>query len=442
MSFFPPEDRNHQLHLQAQDLFPGGVNSPVRGFRSVGGIPPTLVRGRGAWVQDAGGKWYLDLVQSWGAHILGHNPPEAVRALRRQSRRAASFGAPSDQEVRLGHLIRQALPSVERLRLTTSGTEAVMSALRLARAATNRDLVLKFDGGYHGHADSLLVNAGSGAASPNSQASSAGVPASVAALTLSVPYNDLEAVRRALAHHPGRIAAVIVEPVAANMGLVLPAPGFLPGLRDLTREAGSLLIFDEVITGFRLGLSGAQGRFGITPDLTTLGKIIGGGLPCGAYGGRKDLMDLVAPSGPVYQAGTLAGNPLACAAGAAVLERLTQPDFYTGLEDRAQVFFQALEPRIAGLPVTLNRLGTLFTLFFTPGPVTDFAGALTQDGGAFARFFHTLLAQGIWWPPAPFEAAFLGAAHGKREYKKLLEALPQALESTLKKDTKRGPHAG
>ena len=418
------------LRTQALKLFPGGVNSPVRSFSQVGGTPLSWASGKGAWIKDVQGKTYLDMVQSWGAHILGHSPPSVVKAIKIQSRRALSFGAPTQEENILGTLIQKALPSLEKMRFTTSGTEAVMSALRLARGATGRDLILKFDGGYHGHGDSLLVNAGSGVTGLPSSSSS-GIPHELTKLTLSVPYNNLAAVQEVFTLYPEKIAAVIVEPVAANMGVVNPVPGFLEGLREITQKTGTLLIFDEVITGFRVGLGGAQEKWNITPDLTTLGKIMGGGLPCGAYGGKRELMDLVAPTGPVYQAGTLAGNPLACAAGAAVVHRLSHPGFYHEMEEKWGDFFQILESITQNLPVKLNRCGGLFTLFFTPEPVTDFISAKTQDGKKFSQFFHTLLENGVFWPCGPFEAAFLGNAHGKKEVKFLMKILEKTLVRVL-----------
>jgi glutamate-1-semialdehyde 2,1-aminomutase len=417
---------SRQAFAEANDLFPGGVNSPVRAYRSVGGNPVFLAEGRGAEVVDLDGNRYIDFVQSWGAHILGHAPDPVVRALQKRIPLGTSFGAPTREETVLGRMIRDAVPSMEKLRFVNSGTEAVMSALRLARGATGRPYVLKFDGCYHGHADFLLVQAGSGLAT-GGLPDSGGVPAEFTAFTLSVPYNDLEAVRQALAAHPQQVAAVIVEPVAANMGLVPPAPGFLEGLRRLTSDDGALLIFDEVITGFRVGPGGAQGRFGVVPDLTTLGKIIGGGLPVGAYGGRGDLMDLLAPLGPVYQAGTLSGNPAAMVTGAAVLTELARPGFYDPLEEAAGRFCDDLRPALDPARHCLQSCGSLFTLFFAPGPVTDFAGAKKSDTGEYARVFRRLLDGGVLTAPSQFEANFVGAAHSQAQLKKAAEAWKAAL---------------
>jgi glutamate-1-semialdehyde 2,1-aminomutase len=421
-------DQSRQAFDEANDLFPGGVNSPVRAYRSVGGNPVFLAEGRGAEVVDVDGNRYVDFVQSWGAHILGHAPDPVVRALQKRIPLGTSFGAPTREETTLGRLIRNAIPSMEKLRFVNSGTEAVMSALRLARGATGRPYVLKFDGCYHGHADFLLVQAGSGLAT-GGLPDSGGVPAEFTAFTLSVPYNDLEAVRQAFAAHPGQVAAVIVEPVAANMGLVPPAPGFLEGLRRITSEAGTLLIFDEVITGFRVGPGGAQGRFGIVPDLTTLGKIIGGGLPVGAYGGRRDLMDLLAPLGPVYQAGTLSGNPAAMVAGAAVLTELARPGFYDPLEETAGRFAERLRGCLDPARHTLQSCGSLFTLFFTGGPVTDFVTAKRSDTEAYARSFRSLLDSGILTAPSQFEANFLGAAHTPAQLDRAVDAWKRALDN-------------
>ncbi|NNM66490.1 MAG: glutamate-1-semialdehyde 2,1-aminomutase [Spirochaetales bacterium] len=424
----PSFSRSQEAFQHALELFPGGVNSPVRSFAAVSGSPLFFSRGKGAYLEDLDGRRYLDFVQSWGAHILGHSPPGVVRALRRQAQRLTSVGAPTLEENRLGTAIRDAFPSIERLRFVSSGTEAVMSALRLARAATNRSMILKFDGGYHGHADSLLVSAGSGLATLN-QPASAGVPEAVTGATVSVPYNDLEAVRSALAAHPGKFAAIIVEPVAANMGLVLPQPRFLEGLRSLSREHGALLIFDEVITGFRLTYGGASQLFGVEPDLTILGKIIGGGLPVGAYGGKKELLSQVAPLGPVYQAGTLSGNPLAMASGYAVLKELAKPGFYEMITDKAERFFDLLLPHLDPARHTLNRLRGLFTLFFAPGPIQNFADAQKSDTQAYARWFHGLLESGISIAPAQFEAGFIGAKHPVRALRLAAETMVRLLET-------------
>ena len=424
----PDSPLSQAAFQEALTLFPGGVNSPVRSFASVGGTPVVFSRGQGALLEDPDHHKYLDFVQSWGAHILGHSPPTVVRAVSRQVPRLTSVGAPTLEENHLGKLLQKAIPSLERLRFVSSGTEAVMSALRVARAWTNRPMILKFDGGYHGHADALLVSAGSGLATLN-QPASAGVPEPLTSNTVSVPYNDLEAVRAAFAAHPGKIAAVIVEPYAANMGLVLPLPGFLEGLRAVTQENASLLIFDEVITGFRFHWGGVQTQVGVTPDLTTLGKIIGGGLPVGAYGGRKDLMDLVAPVGPVYQAGTLSGNPLAMAAGSAVMKQLTRPGFYEAITDKAERFFETLLHRLDPTRYHLAHKGGLATLFFAPGPITNLTQAKASDTAAYARWFHALLEQKIFVAPAQFEAMFVGAAHTPRALRLAAEAFLKALEA-------------
>jgi len=390
---------------RAAQLFPGGVNSPVRAYRAVGGEPPIMVRGEGPFVWDADGNRYIDYVGAFGPLILGHAHPAVVDAIRAAVEAGGSFGATSPGEVRLAELIRSRMPSVERLRFVNSGTEAAMSALRVARAATGRDLVIKFDGAYHGHADSMLVDAGSGAATL-SIPGSAGVAASVAAQTLVASYNQLDSVEALLHEHLGQVAAVIVEPVAANMGVVPPAPGFLAGLRRLADQAGALLIFDEVITGFRVAPGGAQELFGVRPDLTVLGKIIGGGLPVGAYGGRADLLDLVAPAGPVYQAGTLSGHPVVMAAGEATLLWLT-PDVYKTIEARAD----RLERGLRREGVSVARVGSLLTMFFRDGAPANFKEAKASDTHAFARFHRNMRTAHVLLPPSQFEAWFLSAAH-------------------------------
>jgi len=403
---------------RAAALFPGGVNSPVRAYRAVGGQPPILVRGEGAHVWDADGKRYLDYVGAFGPLLLGHAHPAVVEAIARTAADGGSFGATGPAEVRLAELIRARMPSIERIRFVNSGTEAAMSALRVARAATRRDLVIKFDGGYHGHADSLLVEAGSGVATL-SLPGSAGVPAEVAAQTLVAEYNDLDSVQRLFDAHPRRVAAVIVEPVAANMGVVPPQPGFLEGLRRLTEAAGALLVFDEVITGFRVAPGGAQELYGVRPDLTVLGKVIGGGLPVGAYGGRADLLDLVAPAGPVYQAGTLSGHPVVMAAGEATLQQLT-PEVYRAVETRAD----RLEEGLRRPGVSVNRVGSLLTLFFRDGAPINFAEARQSDTALFAGFFNTMRERGVLLPPSQYEAWFLSAAHDDEAIAATLEALP------------------
>jgi glutamate-1-semialdehyde 2,1-aminomutase len=401
---------------RALDLFPGGVNSPVRAYRAVGGEPPVLVRGKGALVWDEGGERYIDYVGAFGPLLLGHAHPAVVAAIAAAAEAGGSFGVTSPGEVRLAELIRARMPSIERVRFVNSGTEAAMSALRVARAATRRDLIVKFEGGYHGHADSLLVEAGSGAATL-SIPGSAGVARSVAAQTLVARYNDLNSVEALLESHHDAVAAVIVEPVAANMGVVAPADGFLSGLRGLTEKAGALLIFDEVITGFRVAPGGAQELYGVMPDLTVLGKIIGGGLPVGAYGGRAELMDLVAPAGSVYQAGTLSGHPVVMAAGEATLAQLT-PDVYATIETQSA----KLEAGLHVPGASVARVGSLLTVFFRESRPMNFAEAKTTDTGAFARFFHSMLSSGVLLPPSQFEAWFVSAGHTDSVIDATLEA--------------------
>ena len=400
------------LYAKARALMPGGVNSPVRAWQAVGGTPLLIVKGKGPRVFDLDGNSFLDYVASWGPLILGHADPRVVTAVQEAAARGTSFGAPTPLEVELADLLCQALPSLEMVRLVTSGTEACMSALRLARAATGRPLVVKFDGCYHGHADSFLVAAGSGVLT-QAIPGSPGVPQEIASLTLSVPYNDLEAVGQAFKIHGTEIAAIIVEPVAGNMGVVEPHPRFLSGLRQFCDQHGSLLIFDEVITGFRVAWDGTQGRYGVSPDLTCLGKIIGGGLPIGAYGGRRDLMEQMAPVGPVYQAGTLSGNPVAVSAGLAALKALQGSSIYEDLERKSAWLARELMEGAAaeGVAVTVNRVGSMLTVFFTSGPVTGLADAKKANVQAFARFFQGMLLQGVYLPPSQFEAWFVSAAH-------------------------------
>jgi glutamate-1-semialdehyde 2,1-aminomutase len=412
----------------AARVIPGGVNSPVRAFRGVGGEPFFVARAEGPRLWDVDGRSYLDFVGSWGPLILGHAPPAVVEALADVARRGTSYGAPTAAEVQLAELITRAYPSMEMVRLVSSGTEAAMSALRVARGATGRDVIVKFDGGYHGHADSLLVRAGSGGATfgvPDS----AGVPAALAALTLTVGYNDLDAVRALFAARGREIAAIIVEPVAGNMGVVPPAPGFLPGLREITRAHGALLIFDEVITGFRIAYGGAQERYGIAADLTCLGKIIGGGLPVGAYGGRRDLMEKVAPLGPIYQAGTLSGNPLAVAAGLTTIAALRDPAVYARLEALGAQMERGLRSAAekAGVALTVNRVGSMLTGFFCAGPVTDYETAKRADRERYGKYFHAMLARGIYLAPSQFEAAFVSLAHGDADLEVAGRAAAEAM---------------
>lgn len=472
------QEKSKELFMKAQKYIPGGVNSPVRAFRGVGGTPPYIEKGTGAYLWDADGNQYIDLLASWGPLILGHRHSEVVKALDKAMTRGTSFGAPIDLEIDLASLIVEAFPSVEMVRMVSSGTEATMSALRVARAFTQKDKILKFEGCYHGHVDSLLIKAGSGLLTMGSP-TSPGVPAELAASTLIAPYNDLEAVEKIFAAAGKEIAAVIVEPVAGNMGVVPPLPGFLQGLRDITQKYGSLLIFDEVITGFRVAYGGAQNRFGVEPDMTCLGKIIGGGLPVGAYGGRKEIMEQVAPLGPVYQAGTLSGNPLAMAAGTATLEILQKPGVYQELEEKAAYLAQGLAEAAfrAGLAVymveinsnneysvgalasdnenadkfrrveltqeqqagndltlvndkpigiCLTRVGSMLCTFFTSRPVTSYASALTSNTELYAKYFWAMQRAGVYLAPAQFEAAFVSLVHSYEDLNQIIKASRQA----------------
>jgi glutamate-1-semialdehyde 2,1-aminomutase len=414
---------------------PGGVSSPVRSFRSVGGEPFFVVSGKGARIRDADGRSYIDYVMSYGPHLFGHQPPFLNRALARAIRRGTSYGAPTEAEVRLAERVARLVPSVEMVRFVNSGTEATMSAARLARAATGRKRIVKTKGGYHGHADLFLVSAGSGVATL-AIADSPGVPAEVVEQTVVVPYNDVRALEDSFRRFAGEIAAVILEPLAANMGVVAPASGYLEAVRDLTRRHGVLLIFDEVISGFRLAAGGAQEISGVLPDLTTLGKILGGGLPVGAYGGPRALMESVAPSGPVYQAGTLSGNPLAMAAGIAMLQEIERHPPYEDLERKAAHLERLLAERIDALglagKVCLARAGSLLTLFFAPGPMTDFASVKRSDTKRYATFFHAMRERGVFLPPAQFEAWFVSTAHAEADLRRTAKAAGESLEAAFR----------
>ncbi len=410
--------RSRALFERAQKTIPGGVNSPVRAFRSVGETPRFITRGEGAYIWDADGNRYIDYVCSWGPLILGHRHPAILEAVEQALGCGTSFGMPTEREIELAEAICRAVPSIEMVRLVNSGTEATMSALRLARAFTGRELAVKFEGCYHGHVDSLLVKAGSGVATLGIP-DTVGVPKAFADTTVALPYNSIEGVEACFKRLGDKIAAVIVEPVVGNMGCVPPAPGFLESLRQQTERHGALLIFDEVMTGFRVAFGGAQQLYGIRPDLTTLGKVIGGGLPVGAYGGRRDVMSMVAPAGPVYQAGTLSGNPLAVAAGLAMLRHLeTHPEIYTALERRVRRLVDTLPSG-----VTANCVGSMFTVFFTPERVTDYASAQRSDRARFGEFFRWMLERGCCFPPSQFEAAFLSAAHSDEDIERTVTAV-------------------
>jgi glutamate-1-semialdehyde 2,1-aminomutase len=422
------------LFQQAQQLIPGGVNSPVRAFKSVNLQPPFMQRAAGARVYDVDGNVYIDYVGSWGPLILGHAHPQVVAAVQQAAADGCSFGAPTEREVRLAQLIVEAFPAMDMVRMVNSGTEATMTAIRLARGFTGRDMILKFAGCYHGHADSLLVKAGSGAMTfgvPDSP----GVPADLARHTLTVPFNNLPAVRQALAQHSGQVAAVIVEPAAGNMGLVPPEPGFLEGLRQITREHGTLLIFDEVITGFRVAYGGMQTLYNIEPDLTALGKVIGGGLPVGAYGGKREIMERMSPVGPVYQAGTLSGNPLAMAAGIATLELLRAAPPYAVLAERTAYLVQQTEQAAQryGVPVYITSLGSMFTLFFSARPIHNYDDASTCDIPTFRRYFAAMLQAGIYLAPSQFETGFLSTAHTDEDIEITLRAGAAALQAVAEK---------
>jgi glutamate-1-semialdehyde 2,1-aminomutase len=419
--------RSEELFDRARKVIPGGVSSPVRAFKAVGGRPPFVARAEGARIVDEDGVTYVDYVGSWGPMIHGHAHPAILDAVREAATRGTSFGAPSALEVELAERVVRHVPSIEKVRFVSSGTEATMSALRLARGFTGRSKILKFDGCYHGHADSLLVAAGSGVATLGIPGSP-GVPEGTVADTLVVPFNDVKAVEAAIAEHGPDLAAVIVEPVCGNMGAVAPRAGYLEALREITRANGTVLVFDEVMTGFRLALGGAQQLYGVTPDMTCLGKILGGGLPAAAYGGRADIMATVAPEGPVYQAGTLSGNPLAMAAGRTAIDLLERPGTYEALETTSACLADGLARAAgeAGVTVTVNRVGSMVTVFFCPGPVTDYASAKTSDTALFGRFFQAMLKRGVWLPPAQFEAAFVSLAHGPDEIDTTLEAAAES----------------
>ena len=415
------------MYRKAVSLIPGGVNSPVRAFRAVGGEPVFISRGEGCRLYDVDGNCYIDCLSSWGAVILGHAHQAVTEAVSKAAAEGTTFGAATPGEVELAELIVQAVPGVEMVRLVNSGTEAVMSAVRLARAFTGRNKILKFEGAYHGHSDALLAKAGSGLATfglPDSP----GVPASFTAETITVPYNDLEAVENTLAAAHGQVACILVEPVAGNMGVVPPRAGFLEGLCKATRRDGCLLIFDEVITGFRVARGGAQQLYGITPDLTTLGKVVGGGFPMAAYAGRRKIMERMAPAGDVYQAGTLSGNPVAVAAGTAVLREVARPGFYDGLEQAGKILEEGLREaaRKAWRPVTINRVGSMLTIFFCEGPVVDYASAAASDAKKYAAFFHAMLDEGVYLPPSRLESAFLTAAHTPSDIERIVSAAGKA----------------
>ena len=421
---------NHDLFQRAQRTIPAGVNSPVRAFRAVGGTPPFFERAAGAYLWDAEGKRYVDYVGSWGPMVAGHTHPAVVKAVQEAAARALSFGAPTEAEVELAEMLCRLVPSLELVRLVSSGTEAAMTAIRLARGFTGRDLIVKFEGCYHGHADALLVKAGSGALTFGNP-SSAGVPADTAAHTLVLDYNDVAGVQKTFAEQGSRIAGVIVEPVAGNMNLVLPAPDFLQALREQCTRHVAVLIFDEVMTGFRVALGGAQARYSIRPDLTTLGKVIGGGLPVGAVGGRRDIMEKIAPLGPVYQAGTLSGNPVAVAAGIATLRLVEEKDFTAKMESTARSLVNGLqaEARKAQVAFSAQSIGSMFGIYFRDAPPKSFAQVMQCDRERFNRFYHAMLAGGIYLAPSAYEAGFVSAAHGQKEIDLTLEAARQAFRT-------------
>jgi glutamate-1-semialdehyde 2,1-aminomutase len=428
----PIRTRSEALQQRAERFFPGGVNSPVRAFKAVGGAPPFVKRGEGAYLIDADGNRYIDYFGSWGPMILGHAFPPVVEAIERAARNSASFGASTAAEADLAERIVACYPAIEKLRFVSSGTEATMSAIRLARAATGRKIIVKFEGCYHGHSDGLLVKAGSGVATLGIPGS-AGVPEEIAALTLALPYNDITAVEAAFDAHRNEIAAIIVEPVVGNAGCIPPSEGYLDGLRRITRQHGALFIVDEVMTGFRVALGGACEAYSLDPDLVTLGKIVGGGLPVGVFGGKRVFMDQLAPLGPVYQAGTLSGNPLAMAAGIAIISHLqaNTAQIYAQLEATAAAVANgvAQEAQRANIALGVNRVGSMWTWFFTDGPVTNYEQAAKSESAGFARFHRAMLDQGVWLPPSQFEAAFLGTAHGEAEIAATIAAARGAFEA-------------
>jgi len=422
--------RSHTLFLQAQQHIPGGVNSPVRAFKGVGGDPVFIDHAHGARIVDADGREYIDYVGSWGPMILGHNHPEVVAAVHEAVDRGLSFGAPTEVEIEMAERVCERVPSMDMVRMVSSGTEATMSAIRLARGYTGRDKIVKFEGCYHGHSDALLVKAGSGALTLG-EPSSPGVPAALAEHTVTLDYNDLSQVEETFAAIGDQIACIIVEPVAGNMNCIPPVPGFLEGLRSVCDKHGAVLIFDEVMTGFRVALGGAQGLYGVTPDLTTLGKVIGGGMPVGAFGGRREIMEKIAPLGPVYQAGTLSGNPVAMTAGLKTLELISQPGFHDALAAKAEQLVNGMvqAARAAGVALTENHVGGMFGLFFTEaGQVTNFAGATACDQNRFKRFFHAMLDRGVYLAPSAFEAGFVSAAHSDAELEATLAAAAGAFK--------------
>ncbi len=424
------KDRNSKLFKEAQNYIPGGVNSPVRAFKAVGGNPLFIKKAKGAYMFDENGNKYIDLINSWGPMLLGHAFPPIEKSVRKVLKNSFSFGAPTSREVDMAKIICDIVPSVEKVRMVNSGTEATMSAIRLARGFTGRDKFIKFEGNYHGHGDSFLIAAGSGVMTMGSP-DSPGVTAGTAKDTLVVPYNDLEAVKRMVKANKNEVSAIILEPVVGNMGLVLPAKGFLEGLRAICDKENIILIFDEVMTGFRLALGGAQERFGVTPDMTTMGKIIGAGMPVGAYGGKKEIMDFVSPTGPVYQAGTLAGNPLAMAAGYAMLKHLkNNPSIYQQLEETSNEIVHGIQKAVdtMGIPATMNHVGTMYSLFFTETYVVNYETAKTCDTEIFGKYFRSMLHKGVYLSPSQFETLFISTAIQKKEIKKILKVNRESLE--------------